>query len=342
MPVDVASLSRWSPYYAACRSMPVLHSILMRGFTTVRDAGGAEHGLAQAIAEKLIPGPRLLFSGKALSQSGGHGDMRGAAENAWDPHYNVPSLGRICDGVDAVRLAARDELRRGATQIKLMVGGGISSYTDPITNVQFSKAELCAAVEEAANANRYTMVHAYTTASITHAVECGVRSIEHGNFLDDRTAALMKSRGAFLVPTLVALETLWNEGLQSGMPPELHAKIKDVRDVGPRSLEIAKAHGLRIVYGTDLNITLHRHQSTEFLLRSDILSRLELIRSATCYAAELFQMSGEIGVVAPGARADLIAIDGNPLEDINLLLEQGRHMPLIMKDGILYKNELQN
>ncbi|TIT84693.1 MAG: amidohydrolase family protein, partial [Mesorhizobium sp.] len=205
-----------------------------------------------------IRGPRILFSGKALSQTGGHGDMRGAGEIEFDSHYYVPSLGRVVDGVDAVRKAARDEIRRGAHQIKLMVGGGIASYTDPVTFAQFSGEEIRAAVEEAENAERYVMAHAYTARCIRHAVTNGVRSVEHGNFLDDDTARLMVERGAYLVPTLSAYITMWEEGLSIGMPAELHAKIKYVLDVGSASLEVAYRRGVKMAYGTDLIGPLHR------------------------------------------------------------------------------------
>lgn len=332
-----AQLTRWSPFYTAIRTIPILEGMLMRGFTTVRDGGGADFGIARAVEEKLIAGPRILYCGKALSQTGGHGDMRGAGENAYDSHYYVPSLGRIADGVDAVRLAARDEIRRGAHHVKLMVGGGIASYTDPIHFMQFSKDEIRAAVEEAENAHRYVMAHAYTAGCIEHAVACGVRSVEHGNFLDERTAKLMAERKAFLVPTLTAYTTMWDEGLAIGMPAELHAKIKYVLDVGSTQLELAQCHGVKMVYGTDLIGPLHRHQSMEFRIRGEVLPAIEVIRSATSYAAELFNMVGEIGTVEVGARADLIAVDGDPLRDLDLLQAPGK-ISLIMKDGDVYRN----
>ncbi|PWE53594.1 peptidase M38 [Metarhizobium album] len=332
-------LTKWSPFYTALRAMPVLEGMLMRGFTTVRDAGGADFGLARAVEEKLIPSPRILYSGKAISQTGGHGDMRGAGESAFDSHYYVPSLGRIADGVDAVRLAARDEIRRGASQVKLMVGGGIASYTDPIHFVQFSGEEIRAAVEEAENAGKYVMAHAYTARCIQHAVRNGVRSIEHGNFLDDETAILMKERDAILVPTLVAYTTMWEEGLQIGMPPELHAKIKYVLDIGSTQLEVAQRHGVKMVYGTDLIGPIHRHQSMEFKIRGEVLPTIEVIRSATSYAAELFQMEDQIGKVKTGLRADLLVVDGNPLDDLNALQDPSK-LSLIMKDGDIYRNTL--
>lgn len=332
-------LTKWSPFYTALRAMPILEGMLMRGFTTVRDAGGADFGLARAVEEKLIASPRILYSGKAISQTGGHGDMRGAGETEFDSHYYVPSLGRVADGVDAVRLAARDEIRRGASQVKLMVGGGIASYTDPIHFVQFSGEEIRAAVEEAENAGKYVMAHAYTARCIQHAVRNGVRSIEHGNFLDDETAVLMKERNAILVPTLVAYTTMWEEGLEIGMPPELHAKIKYVLDIGSNQLEVARRHGVKMVYGTDLIGPIHRHQSMEFKIRGEVLPAIEVIRSATSYAAELFQMEDQIGRVRAGLRADLLIVDGNPLEDLGLLQDPSKLL-MIMKDGDIYRNIL--
>ncbi|WP_108659971.1 metal-dependent hydrolase family protein [Acuticoccus kandeliae] len=334
-----AQLTRWSPFYTAIRAMPILEGMLMRGFTTVRDAGGADFGIARAVAEGLIPGPRILYSGKALSQSGGHGDMRGVGETVHDGHYYVPSLGRVVDGVDAVRAAARDELRRGATQVKLMVGGGIASYTDPIHFIQFSRDEIRAAVEEAEHAHTYVMAHAYTDACIRHAVECGVRSIEHGNFIAAETAAWMAQQQAILVPTLVAYSTMWEEGLSIGMPPELHAKISPVLEVGSAQLEIAASNGLKMVYGTDLIGPLHRHQSLEFRIRREVLPAAEVIRHATCNAADLFNMADRIGHVRDGYVADLIALDGNPLDDIEVLMAPEK-LALIMKEGRIFRQSV--
>lgn len=332
-------LTKWSPFYTAVRAIPILEGMLQRGFTTVRDAGGADFGIARAVQEKLIAGPRILYSGKALSQTGGHGDMRGPGEHNYDDHYYVPSLGRIADGVDAVRAAARDEIRKGAYQVKLMVGGGIASYTDPVTFAQFSGEEIRAAVEEAENAERYVMAHAYTDRCIRHAVVNGVRSVEHGNFLEDDTAKIMAERDAFLVPTLSAYVSMHEEGLSIGMPPELHAKIKFVLDVGSRELEVAKRNGVKMVYGTDLIGPLHRHQSLEFSIRGEVLPVIDVIRSATSTAAELFNMSEEIGRVKVGLRADLLAVEGNPLDDLGLLQDPAK-LRLILKDGDIYKDEV--
>lgn len=335
-----AEFGKLSPSYVALRTAPVLRRMLMRGFTTVRDAGGADFGFARAVNEGLIESPRILYCGKALSQAGGHGDLRMGGENAFDPHYYVPGLGRICDGVDQVRAAARDEIRRGAHHVKIMAGGGVASYTDPIDNDQFSIDEIRAVVEEAEMANLYVMAHTYTARQIARAAGNGVRSLEHCNFIDDETAALVARLGSFVVPTLSIFGVMFKHGLEAGVPAEIHAKTARVRAAGPRSLEILARHGVKMAYGTDLMGSFHDQQGLEFKLRAEVLPPSEIIRSATCHAAELFRMEGEIGVIAPGARADLIAVNGNPLDNINLLCGQGDHLDLIMKDGAIYKNSL--
>lgn len=343
VPVDTAAeLSRLSPFYLGARAGPILAAMLARGFTTVRDAGGADHGLARAVREGLLPGPRVLYCGKGLSQTGGHGDLRSRGEDVLDPHYNVPALGRVCDGVAEVRAAARDEIRRGASQIKIMAGGGVVSETCPLDNEQFSGEELDAVVEEAAMANIYVMAHAYTARQIARVVAHGVRSIEHGNFLDDETAKLMAGRRAFLVPTLAVFEVMEREGASMGYGPAILERNRQVLEVGARSLQVAARNGVTIVYGTDVIGSFHPCQSLEFEIRAAVLPAIEVIRSATCSAAELFRMDGDIGVVAPGARADLIALARNPLDDISVLAGQGEGVHLVLKDGVVMKDLIAN
>ena len=332
-------LQGWSPFYTASRMMGVLEGMLLRGFTTVRDAGGADWGVAAAVEEGHIVGPRILYCGKALSQTGGHGDMRGPGEN-FEQCLCCPGLGRICDGVTEVRRAVRDEVRKGATHIKLMVSGGIASPTDRISSTQFSLEEIRAAVEEAEAANIYCMGHAYTARAIGRALECGVRSIEHGNLLSEETAELFIQKDAFLVPTLVVLFTMAKEGERHGLPPHVIAKVPEVLAHGTRALELCHRRGVKIVFGSDLLGTMHDRQSEEFLIRGEIQKPIDVIRSATTIAADLFQMSGEIGVIAEGARADLLVVDGDPTEDLHLLQNQGEFLKLIMKDGKIFKNEL--
>jgi imidazolonepropionase-like amidohydrolase len=195
-------------------------------------------------------------------------------------------------------------------------------------------------VDEAQRAHTYVMAHAYTPAAVSRAVEAGVRTIEHGNLIDQATAVLMAERGAYLVPTLITFKALATYGAQLGFPPEMLAKLSSIVEVGTRSLRLAHAAGVKMAYGTDLLGELHEHQSEEFLIRVEALPAIEVLRSATLFAAEVLQMENRLGVVAPGAFADLVVVEGNPLDDLGLLQEQGRHIPCIVKDGRFVKNTL--
>jgi imidazolonepropionase-like amidohydrolase len=333
-------LATWSPSYVAAHASELLEAMVMRGFTTVRDAGGADWGLAKAVAEDMIKGPRLLFCGHALSQTGGHGDMRGPGEHALEDCFCCAGLGTVCDGVAEVRRACRHEIRKGATHIKLMVSGGVSSPTDRITSTQFSEEEIRAAVEEAEAALVPVMAHAYTARAANRAIRCGVDSIEHGNLIDQSTVDLFNEHGAFLVPTLSTYQALAKEGVEAGMPPELNAKVFDVLDAGIKAVDLAYRGGVKMVYGTDLLGMMQRHQLNEFALRAEAVKPADILRAATCNAAELFRMSDRIGRVEPGLLADLIVVDGNPLENLGVMRDPGRHLKLVMKEGRLYKDAL--
>lgn len=325
----------------ALQAARVLEGMLRRGFTTVRDAGGADGGLAEAIEDGLIAGPRLFPSGRALSQTGGHGDLRPRTHTvnvvACACCEGGAGLARIADGVAECRRAARDELRKGAMQIKIMASGGVASPYDPIANLQYSEEEVRAIVEEARAWHTYVMAHAYTPAAIRRSVDFGVRSIEHANLIDPETAAHVARAGAFVVPTLVTFDALHRFGRELGFPEASLHKLGDVREAGLRSLEILHGAGVRIGYGTDLLGVMHRHQSREFVIRAEAMAPFDIICSATLVNAELLNRVGELGVVAPGARADLIAVAGDPLADISLLDGQGEHLAMIMKDGVFCK-----
>jgi imidazolonepropionase-like amidohydrolase len=326
----------------ALRSAKIMREMLMRGFTTVRDLGGADHGLVMAIEEGLIEAPRLVICGKALSQTGGHTDYRGRYHHRDVEHYGdkAGAMGRVVDGVDAVRRVAREEIKGGAQFIKIMANGGVSSPTDPIAFLGFSNEEVRAAVEEARNAQTYVAAHLYTDEAIRRAVECGVLSVEHGNLITPETARLVKEKGAFVVPTNVTFDYLAKEGASLGLPPASIAKIEDVREQGMEALKILHEAGVMMAYGSDLLGEMHRHQSDEFILRGQVLPAIEVIRSATINAAKVLRQEGRLGVVAPGAHADLVVVDGDPLADLSLLTGQGRHMPAIMKSGRFHKNQL--
>jgi imidazolonepropionase-like amidohydrolase len=321
------------------RSFVIMREMLLRGFTTVRDVGGADFGLKTAVEEGHFPTPRLVISGKALSQTGGHADFRGRYDDRETvlTRHRLGALGRICDGLDAVRRAAREEIKGGADFIKIMANGGCASPTDPIHFLGFSVSELEAIVEEARMAGTYVSAHVYTDEAIRRCVDAGVHSLEHCNLIEADTAKLAAARGAVAVPTLVTYDKLASEGGKLGFPPDSVAKVEKVRAAGMDSLAIMKKAGLAMAYGSDLLGEMHRHQSEEFVIRGRALPAHEVIASATHVAAKLLKLEGRIGTVAPGAWADLIVVDGDPLKDLGLLTHQGRHMPLIMKDGAFVK-----
>jgi imidazolonepropionase-like amidohydrolase len=320
----------------ALHARKFLEASLRRGFTSIRDTGGADWGLAIACETGLIHGPRLFYSGRALSPTGGHGDGRsnGLVEKfcgccgPW-----TGALGIIADGVDEVRKACRTELKKGAHAIKIMASGGVASPSDPIYVLQYSDEEIAAAVWETSAWKTYVMAHAYTPEAIARAVRLGVRSIEHANLVDPPTAALMAEKGAIAVPTLVTYDALEKDGPALGLPPESQQKLVVIREAGLRSLEILRAAGVTMAFGTDLLADMQRRQSDEFVIRREALPAAEVLRSATSTAARLLNREGELGVVQPGAIADLIAVDGDPIADIGVLTGQGERIPLVVKAG---------
>ena len=322
----------------AMRALPIMAGMLRRGFTTVRDAGGAGWGLKCAIEEGTIVGPRLFLSGRALSQTGGHGDTRPRSDHlrpapACGCSFRAGDIARVADGVDEVRRAVRQEFQMGADQIKIMASGGVASPTDPIAAWGYSDDEIAAIVAEARARETYVMAHAYTPESIARAVRMGVRTIEHGNLVDAPVAALMAAEGAFMVPTLVTYEALAIEGAQFGLPPESIGKIASVRNAGLGALEILQRAGVRMGFGTDLLGPSHRLQSDEFRIRAQVLPPLEILRSATLVGAEVLGMTDRLGRLIPGAFADLLIVDGDPLADLSCLAGQGERISMVMKGG---------
>lgn len=336
----LSELAEWSPVYVAAHASAILRGMLERGFTTVRDAGGADFGLAQAVDEGLFDGPRLVFGGHALSQTGGHADVRSRGRAAREAGYPYTGLGVICDGVDEVRRAAREEIKRGAAHIKLMLSGGVASPTDRVDSTQFSRDEIRAAVDEAEAANIYVLGHAYTSRAINRGLECGVRSIEHGNLMDASTPPLFLKHNAFYVPTLVTYSALAEQGREFGLPESSYEKVFDVLDAGLRALDMAHTAGVAIAYGTDLLGGMHVRQLDELKLRAQVQPAADILRSATIVGARLLRMEDRVGRIAPGLLADLLVVDGNPLADISLLLRTER-VPLVMKGGRTYRDRLE-
>jgi imidazolonepropionase-like amidohydrolase len=309
-----------------------LEAMLRRGFTTVRDAGGCDAGLRTAIERGLIDGPRLLVSGKALSQTGGHGDDRAVTDGDPWPGAWPGEFARIADGVDEVRLAARQELRRGADQVKICASGGVMSETDPIGMTQYSAAEISAIVEEAASRGTYVMAHAYGAEAIVRAVRCGVRSIEHANLVDAAAAEEVAAYGAYVVPTVITYDALGRQGAASGVDARRLAKNAEVREAGLRSFAILRAAGVRVGFGTDLLGPQRDLQPLEFALRASVERPADVVRSATSVNADLLGRP-ELGRVAPGAVADLVVVDGDPMADVTVLARPAQSLRLVVTAG---------
>ena len=314
---------------------------LDQGFTTVRDAGGADWGMKEAVDRGLIPGPRMFVSGHPLSQTGGHGDSRTRAENhvGCECAAAIGMVPNIADGVDEVRRAVRTQLRRGADQIKIMAGGGVASPTDRLESVQYRPDELSAAVTEAQAVGTYVLAHAYTPDAIRAAVEAGVRSIEHGNFIDDSTAELMAARGTFLVPTFVTYEKLHEYGRERGLTAAQLAKLDLVLGSGLDGLRRAHQAGVRIGSGSDLLGDLARYKTRELTIKASVIGAHAALVATTKTNAELIGIADEVGTIEPGKRADLLVVDGDPLADIGLLQDQD-NLLAIVKAGDVYKCQI--
>jgi imidazolonepropionase-like amidohydrolase len=322
--------------------MQAMRSMLDRGFTSVRDTGGADWGLKAAVDEGLAAGPRLFIAGRAIGPTGGHSDSRRRTDNGMRcPCCDALAFSMgLADGDAEVRKAVREEMRQGCDHVKIMMSGGVASPYDPLDSIQFSKGEVSAAVEEAKAFGRYVCAHAYTPEAITRAAHAGVRTIEHGNLIDEPTAKLMAEKDMFLVANLVAYYAMKERAAEYGMNAEMLEKNDLVIEGGLKSLEICKRAGVPVAYGSDLLGQLQVDQSREFRIRSEVVPAIEIIRSATTIAAKVLRHEGKLGCLAPDAFADLIVVDGDPLRNIDLLAGQGEHIPFIMKDGKLHKNTL--
>lgn len=324
--------------YLAHFAARFMRASLDRGFTTLRDVGGADVGLASALKEGLLDGvPRLFYGGRAISQTGGHGDFRPGDLCV----CHVDSLTVIADGVDAVRLAVREELRRGASHIKLMASGGIASPTDPLERCQYSDGEIRAAVDEAVRAGSYVATHCHPAEAVRRSVAFGVRSIEHATLIDRETAEFVAERGAFAVPTMATLAALAEEGDALGFPAVSMEKLRRIGDRAFAGLEIMKRAGVKMGLGTDLLGAQHVRQTTEFTLRARVLPAIDILRSACAVNAELLGQSGRLGTIREGAVADILLVDGNPLEDISLLAANGDRLVAIMRNGCFHKRPPQ-
>lgn len=344
--------------YTSIKAARAAENFLMLGFTTVRDLGGPVFGLKKAIDEGLTPGPRIYPSGAFISQTSGHGDSRNANEPSthWSgaPMHPIDALGWsfVVDGVPEVLKASRENLRNGATQLKVMAGGGIDSGFDPIHSVQFTSDELKATVQAAADWDTYVAVHIYEPKGAIRALNAGVQCLDHGHLIDEETMKLLKEKDAWLVPQAfwtMAPTSFWVPGKDS-IPPTLYKKIKPVLDGTVNEMELAKKYNVNLGFGSDAYGALgyESYALMEFTARVRWFSPLEVLKQATSENARLFSLSGKInpytegklGVIEKGAYADLLIYEGNPLEDIQVIVNHRENLKLIMKDGKIYKNKL--
>jgi imidazolonepropionase-like amidohydrolase len=329
-------------------------AMLLRGFTTVRDVGGPVTGLKDAIDMGLVEGPRVLPSGAFITQTSGHGDLETSPFKLSPYFTGIPDKSTlfgwalVADGVPEVQKAAREVLRTGATQLKVMAGGGVSSYFDPLHTTQYTFEELKAMVTEAEHWDTYVAVHAYTDYAVKQCIKAGVKSIEHGPFLTEESLKLMAEKGVWLSPQSYLFQMTPEELNIMGTPAE--PKMRQVNEDSELLMKLVKKYKVKVAWGTDLFGPLEKQakQPREFKARAKYFSNFEILQQVTSQNAELLKLSGklhpyqegELGVIQEGAYADLLLIDGNPLEDIEVMVNPAENFDLIMKDGKIYKNTL--
>lgn len=329
-----------SPAVYVLRATQNLETDLALGFTTLRDAGGLDWSFRQAITQGLIKGPRVFLSVNMLTQSGGHGDKRGIAREHNVPRNSIGIYPEICDGPDEVRKAAREALRRGADQIKVMADGGVASPSDKLGQWQFEVDELKAAVQVSQAAGTYVMAHCYDDQAISNCVEAGVKTIEHGNLMSREIAELMAAQGTYLVPTLSVIYILAEHGKAEGFDEFMTAKLKQVLPRALEGLECAYQAGVKIGSGSDIIGPFQYMKGREFSIKAEIMGSMEAIVSATRTNAEMMNIGDKLGTVEQGKLADLIVVDGNPLIDLGLLENGLEKVLVVMKEGCILKNRI--
>ena len=340
--VSVQKIEALGPAYRTAHAVRMLGHALDSGFTTVRDVGGGNYSLARAIADGLVRAPRFFYTGKVLSMTGGHGDFRQIED---EPREHCAcgapnSISHVADGVDACLRAAREELRQGAHCIKIMGSGGVASPTDPIWMNQYREDEIRAIVQETKERRTYVSAHCHPASAVRRCVEFGVRAIEHGTLIDDETARFVAERGAYVVPTMVIIFALVELGKQLGFPPQSQEKAAFAFKEALSGMDKMRKAGVKVGFGTDLLGSLHSQECREFTLRREVFTPVEILRQVTSVNADMMQMKGQLGCIAPGALGDLLVVDGDPLEDIGLLAADGRNLRAVVRAGELVKNEL--
>jgi imidazolonepropionase-like amidohydrolase len=339
--MDFARLVKLSPVELALGMAKLAEASVMRGFTTVRDTGGHVSGLVRAIESGLCAGPRIVRSGRAISQTGGHGDVTAAQEAGLCACQVLSNdFSHVADGPDAVRGAVRHELRDGAQFIKLMTSGGVASPTDPFDCVQYTAEEVRAATVETDHRKTYTTSHAYQPEAISLAIENGVQCIEHGNLVDATTAARMAEIGVTMVPTLVTYRAMADIGAKVGLPERNVSKNRGVFESGQQSIGIARNAGVELGFGTDLLGEAQPWQNREIAIRAELEPARDVLASMYRTNPRLCQLEGEIGLIVPGALADLVVTDVDPLDDLAALADPEKTLSVIIARGQPVKNRL--
>jgi len=326
------------PSMLIVKGVKVLEGTLEQGFTTARDAGGADPGFREAIKQGLIKGPRLFVAGACLSQTGGHGDLRLSTELTEHPKYNTGFITRICDGIDEVRRETREQIRQGVDQIKVMASGGAATPSDELESSQYSLEELKTIVFEAESAGKYVMAHCYSNRSARLCAKAGIRTIEHGNLLDRESAKIIRDAGAYLVPTMVTYEMLYQNGEKLGLPEYFKRKVKFLKERSLEALDIANQEGVKIGSGSDLIGSMQGHKGMELELQSKVLGPMDAIIATTRTNAEILRQEKDLGTIEKGKLADMILVNGNPLKDISLIQDYKKNITLIIKEGKIFKN----
>ncbi|MEN9684490.1 MAG: hypothetical protein RLZZ28_276 [Bacteroidota bacterium] len=324
-------------------------NILFRGYTSIRDLGGPSFGVKQTIDAGVIAGPRIWPSGPMISQTAGHGDFRNINERPVSlggnlHHSEEVDACIIADGKDAVLTAVRETLKRGASQIKLTAGGGISSSFDPIDVSQYTEEEIHAAVEAAEDWGTYVTVHAFTSRAVQKAIKAGVKCIEHGHLMDDATLQLIAEKGIWL-----CMQPLDNEG-RADFSAEQKEQRNEVANGSDKIYTAAKKYHVKLAWGTDVffNPSANKNQNTYIPKMSKWFSNYEVLKMITYDNAQLFALSGKrspykegkLGILEEGAYADMILVDGNPLKDLNIMTDYDKNFLLLIKDGKIFKNML--
>ena len=335
---DLGKMFRPEEVMTAFRIPYACQDMLSRGFTTVRDCGGAPFALKKAIEEWLIVGPRLFIAGHALTQNGGHGDFRDSHDHN-DPECptcgHFVGLARIVDGVDEALHKTRDELRQGADFIKVMGSGGmLGAGKNTRDDTQFTPEEMRAITSVAKASSTYVTVHAYTPQSIIHAITNGATGIEHGNMLDRSTAKLMASQNIYLTPTLITSAIAADgPGAATMSSPTKREQYRDAVTKGLQAIQIATEENVKICFGSDLLGPVGIFQSREFTLRAHVQSPLQILQSATIIPAEMMGLDGMVGQIKEGSLADLLVLKSNPLEDISVLERVDSELVAVFKEG---------